>query len=183
MMKLIAGTTISLDGFTADAKGSPAALYADFAELQQSEAMQAAYRTTGAVIMGRRSFDMAEDPDSYADDYEFRTPLIIVTAKPPAKHPKEGNGVSIIFATNGVADAVRLAKQVAGDRDVTCVGGAMLIQSLLRENLVDELQIDIAPVILGSGLRLFENVDQRKLKLTSATSLAGGRTSLVYEPL
>ena len=182
MKRLIAGTTISLDGFTADANGSPGALYADFAELQQSEAMQEAYRTTGAV-MGRRSFDMAEDPDSYADDYEFRTPLIIVTSKPPAKHPREGNGVSIIFATNGVADAVRHAKAAAGGRDVTCVGGAMLIQSLLRENLVDELQIDIAPVILGSGLRLFENVDPRKLKLTSATSLAGGRTSLVYTPL
>lgn len=180
MTRLIAGTTISLDGFTAEANGSPAALYADFAELQQSEAMQEAYRTTGAVIMGRRSFDLAEDPDSYADDYEFRTPLIIVTSKPPARHPKEGNGVSIIFATNGVADAVRQAKAAAGGRDVTCVGGAMLIQSLLRENLIDELQIDIAPVILGSGLRLFETVGQRRLRLTSATRLAGGRTSLVY---
>ncbi|RYG32896.1 MAG: dihydrofolate reductase, partial [Burkholderiales bacterium] len=124
-----------------------------------------------------------EDPDSYADDYEFRTPLIIVTAKPPAKHPKEGNGVSIIFATNGVADAVAQAKKAAAGRDVTCVGGAMLIQSLLRENLVDELQIDIAPVILGNGLRLFENVDQRNLKLISASNLAGGRTSLIYKPL
>lgn len=183
MTKLVAGTTISLDGFTADANGSPGALYADFAEMQQSDLMKDSYRRTGAVIMGRKIFDMAEDPDSYAADYEYRTPLIIVTSMPPAKHPAEGNGVSIIFATNGVADAVAQAKQAANSRDVTCVGGAKLILSLLRENLVDELQIDIAPVILGGGLHLFENVDQRNLKLVSASHLAGGRTSLIYKPL
>ena len=63
---------------------------------------------------------MAADADSYAADYEYRTPLIIVTSKLPAKHPAEGNGVSIIFATNGVADAVAQAKEAAKGRDVTC---------------------------------------------------------------
>lgn len=180
MTKLIAGMTMSLDGFIADANGSAGALYADFEELLQSPAMKHAFETTGAVIMGRRIFDTPNDPDSYAADYEFRTPLIIVTSKAPAKHPKEGNGVTITFATNGIHDAVRLAKEAAKGRDVQCVGGAMLIQSLLRERLIDELHMDISPILLGEGRRLFDDAGQHTLKLVSASNLAGGRTSLIY---
>lgn len=180
MTKLIAGMTMSLDGFIADARGSAGALYPDFEELLQSAAMKHAFETTGAVIMGRRIFDTPGDPDGYADDYEFRTPLIIVTSKPPEKHPKEGNGVTITFATNGVRDAVRLAKEAAAGRDVQCVGGATLIQSLLRERLIDELHMDISPILLGERRRLFDEIGEHKLSLRSASRLPGGRTSLIY---
>jgi dihydrofolate reductase len=65
---VIAGATISLDGFVQDADGSSAALYADFEELAGSEYMRAVQDETGAVLMGRRTFDGAEDPDDYADN-------------------------------------------------------------------------------------------------------------------
>jgi dihydrofolate reductase len=131
-------------------------------------------------MMGRRTYEQAADPDGYAESYEFRVPLVIVTSHPPAKTPKEGNGVSFIFATQGVADAARRAKEAAKGRDVQCVGGAMLIRSLLREGLVDELQIDVMPVLFGSGLRLFSDDDAHRLRLTSSEHHASGRVSLVY---
>ena len=180
MTRLIAGMTMSLDGFVEDASGSAAPLYPDFAGLRASAPMQEAMKTTGAVLMGRRTFEMATDPDSFADSYEFRTPLVILTRHPPAKKPKEGDGVSFIFATQGLEDAIAQARRAAGARNVMCVGGAQLIRALVATNTCDELHIDITPILLGSGLRLFDRIGAHNLRLDRQTHLPGGRICLAY---
>ena len=79
---------MSLDGFVEDQNGSVARLYPDFAELSSSELMQAQIRSTGAVVMGRRTYEMAEDPDTYADSYEYQVPIFVVTKQAPAEGAK-----------------------------------------------------------------------------------------------
>jgi dihydrofolate reductase len=64
MTKVIFGITMSLDGFINDANGSVALLYPDLKALDQTDMMQESIRTTGAVVMERRTFEMASDPDS-----------------------------------------------------------------------------------------------------------------------
>ena len=71
MAKIIAGATQSLDGFVADEKGDISLLYQDYDALRNSSLMQEYINETGAVIMGRRTFDMG-DPDEYVGNYEFQ---------------------------------------------------------------------------------------------------------------
>ena len=72
--KVIVGMTISLDGFAADRNGSAGTLYPDLEDLRDTDYMQAMIRETGAVLMGKRAFEMG-DPDSYVGTYEFQVPI------------------------------------------------------------------------------------------------------------
>ena len=114
MAKVIAGMTVSLDGFISDADGSTAALYPDFAELVDAPYMKAMQDETGAVLMGRRTFGMAENPDDYADSYEFQVPIFVVTHVPPALTPKRNERLSFTFVRDGVREAVARAIQAGG---------------------------------------------------------------------
>lgn len=170
MSKVIAGMTMSLDGFVQDQNGSVARLYPDFAEMNSSELMQAQIRSTGAVVMGRRTYEMADDPDTYADSYEYQVPIFVVTKQAPQKLPKQNDRLTFTFVTggiesDGIARAIDLAQAAAGGKDVVVVGGPTTIQECLRRRLVDELQVDIMPVLLCSGLRLFEHLDEADIKL------------------
>ncbi|MEO6509250.1 MAG: dihydrofolate reductase family protein [Patescibacteria group bacterium] len=182
MAKIIAGMSMSLDGYINDNNGSVDKLYSDFGELHDAPSFQEMIKKTGAVIMGRHVYDMA-DPFSWAnDDYEFQTPIFVLTHTPPAKYP-EGNGkLSFTFVTEGIESAVSKAKEAAGTMDVQVLG-ASTIQQCLNAGLCDELQIDLMPVLLGKGLRLFENIDTDKIKLervkTEEATLV--RTSLILK--
>jgi dihydrofolate reductase len=73
---------MSLDGFVADADGNVDRLYADLANLQGDPYLTATIAETGAVIMGRKTFEMG-DPDSYVGEYEFQVPIFVLTHHPP----------------------------------------------------------------------------------------------------
>src|ERR687893_253202 len=100
MARLIAGMTVSLDGYVQDDEGSTDALYPDLADLQDSPYMTAMQDETGAVLMGRRTFDMAGDPDSYADTYELQVPIVVLTHTPPAVAPKRNDRLYVTFVTD-----------------------------------------------------------------------------------
>jgi dihydrofolate reductase len=179
MARVIAGMTVSLDGFVQDANGSTDALYPDLAELQDSAYMKAMQERTGAVLMGRRTFDMAGDPDGYADGYELQVPIFVVTHTPPPVEPKRNERLFFTFVTDGVESAVGQAAEAAGERDVTVVGGVDLNRQLLAAGLVDELHVDVMPVLLGSGLRLFDGTPPLLLEKLGVEE-AGARTSLRF---
>jgi dihydrofolate reductase len=179
MAKVIAGMTMSLDGFIEDADCSAAALYPDLADLQDEPYMKAMQDETGAVLMGRRTFEMAGDPDDYADTYEFQVPIFVVTHTPPPVAPKRNERLFVTFVTDGVRDAVSRASQAAGDRAVTVVGGADLTRQLLAAGLVDELRVDVMPVLLGAGLRLFEDTGPIALEKLGVDEV-GARTTLRF---
>jgi dihydrofolate reductase len=160
MSKVIAGMTVSLDGFVNDSRGSISGLYPDLGAWLQSAVGQEAIATTGAAVMGKRFYAMAADPDFYADDYEFQVPIFVVTHEVPKKLPKHNDKLTFTFVTDGVESAVTKAKAVAGDKDVSVLGGASVTQQCLGAGLVDELHVDIMPVLLHKGLRLFENLER-----------------------
>jgi len=178
--KVMAGMTMSLDGFVADADGNVDRLYADLADLQGTPYMTATIAETGAVIMGRKTFEMG-DPDSYVGEYEFQVPIFVLTHHPPQIPPKQDNRLTFTFVGDGVASAVVQAKAAAGDKAVQVVGGVNVIQQLLQAGLVDELHIDVMPLFLGEGLRLFEHVALDGLDLeTLGVETVGQRTGLRF---
>lgn len=178
MGKVVAGMTISLDGFMDADKVNP-----DFDELLRTESFKEMIKATGAVIMGRHVYEMA-DPFLWAnDDYEFQTPIFVLTHTPPEKYPKGNGKLSFHFVTDGVESAISQAKKIAGEKMVQIIGGADTIQQCLNSGLCDELQIDVMPLILGKGLRLFEHIDTEKItleriKVEKTTPL---RTSLYFK--
>lgn len=182
MAKVIGGLTLSLDGFANDAHGSIDRLYPDLVDLQNSEMLQEEIRTTGAVILGRRSFDLG-DPDAYAEGYEFQVPLFVVTHHVPEKKPKENEQLTVTFVTDGIESAVEQAKAAAGDRDVMLIG-ASITQQCMNAGLCDELHVGFMPVLFGDGLRLFENIDATDVKLEKIRVFESGeRTDIWYRIL
>jgi dihydrofolate reductase len=106
----------------------------------------------------------------------------VLTHKPPKKHPKETEELTFTFVTDGIVRAIEQAKAAADGKDVTVIGGASVARQCLKAGLVDELQIDIMPVLLGGGLRLFEGSDMESLRLErlKAMELPAGRTHLRF---
>ena len=181
MSKVIAGMTMSLDGFVNDISGSVASLYSDFEAYQNTEPYKESIQKTGAVVMGKNTFAMAEDPDWYVD-YEFQVPIFVLTHAIPSKQPKATDKVSFTFVTEGVESAIKQAKLAAGNKDVTVIGGASTIRQCIKAGLVDELQIDIMPILLGGGLRLFEGSETASIQLErlNVVNLPGGRIHMKF---
>lgn len=180
MGKVIAGMTMSLDGFVADADGNGGRLYSDMETLQGTPYMEETIAETSAVIMGRKTFEMG-DPDSYVGAYEFQAPIFVLTHHPPATPPKQDERLTFTFVPDGVTSAVAQATAAAGDKAVQVVGGASVLQQLPRGGLVDELHIDVMPVLLGAGPRLFEDGDLSSVGLeTLGVETVGQRTNLRF---
>ncbi|MGI8688295.1 MAG: dihydrofolate reductase family protein [Thermomicrobiales bacterium] len=165
MGKVILGMTMSLDGFVNDRNGAVHSLYPDLAALRETDLLQEAIQTTGAVVMGRRTYTMG-DPDAYADTYEFQVPIFVLTHAAPEKQPKENKELTFTFVTDGIERTLARARIAAGARNVMVVGGANVFQQCIRASLCDEIHIGIMPVLLGEGLRLFAqgSVEQRDLE-------------------
>jgi dihydrofolate reductase len=124
-------------------------------------------RSTGAVIMGRRMFSGGEgpwedDPKAdgwWGDDPPFHKPVFVVTHHARESEEKQG-GTTYTFVTEGPEAALEQARAAAGDKDVLLAGGANVAQEYLKAGLLDEVQIHVAPVLLGGGVRLFDQLDQ-----------------------
>ena len=182
MAKVILGTTMSVDGFINDRNGSVAALYPDLETWQYTKPGRESIQNTGAVVMGRNSFAMAEDPDSLAENYEYQVPIFVLTHKPPQRHPLENDRLTFTFVTDGIESAIRQAKAAAGDKNVTVIGAPSTARQCLNAGLADELHIDIMPVLLGAGLRFFDDIEavQLQLERLQVIDLPGGRTHLRF---
>jgi len=178
MGKVIAGMTLSLDGFVSDAQGDVSQLYPDLGELAHTEMLLEEIRTTGAVVMGRNTYDMG-DPDLYADNYEFQVPIFVLTHHIPEKLPKQNDKLTFTFVTDGIASAVAQAKAAAGAKDVVLIG-ASINQQCLNAGLCDELHIGFMPVLFGDGLRLFDNLAVKPTLEKFKIFEFGGRTDIWF---
>ena len=170
MGKIILGMTMSLDGFVNDRNGEVGRLYPDLEALRETEVLQEAIRTTGAVVMGRHAYDMANGDFT---GYEFQVPIFVLTHHVPAKAAKgENENFKFNFITDGIENAIEKARLAAAEKDVTVIGGADIFQQCLNKGLVDEIQIDIAPLLLGDGLRLFERINADVIELENMGVIA-----------
>lgn len=123
------------------------------------------FRNVGAWIMGRNMFGPVRGPwpdeawkGWWGENPVYHMPVFVLTHHPREPVVMEG-GTTFHFVTDGIHVALERAREVAGGRDVRLGGGINAIQQYLRERLVDEMHIAVAPVLLGSGERLFEGID------------------------
>ena len=121
-------------------------------------------RNAGATIMGRRMFSgghgpWESDPNAdawWGDEPPFHHPVFVLTHHEREPVEKDG-GTTFTFVTDGIESALDQARAAAGEKDVAVAGGADVIQQYLAAGLVDELQVHVAPVLLGGGVRLFSD--------------------------
>jgi dihydrofolate reductase len=136
------------DGDTAVAAGAPFRVSEDSAELLR-EAME----TVGAIIGGRRYFDLA---DGWGGRHPMGVPAFILTHEPPAGWPQDS---AIRFVTDGLESAVAKAREAAGDKDVA-IATPSIVRQTLEAGILDELQVNVVPVVLGEGLPFFDGIPE-----------------------
>jgi dihydrofolate reductase len=123
----------------------------------------------GAYIMGRNMFSPGRGEWDlswrgwWGENPPYHVPVFVLTHYPRESLPMEG-GTTFHFVTDGIESALEQARAAAGDQDVHIIGGANAIQQYLAAGLLDELQLHIAPVLLGSGERLLENAGDPTLE-------------------
>ena len=123
------------------------------------------FQNIGAWILGRNMFGPVRGPwpdeswrGWWGDNPVYQVPVFVLTHHARAPLVMEG-GTTFYFVTEGIAVALKRAREAAQGKDVRVGGGVNVIQQYLHQRLIDEMHIAIAPVLLGSGERLFEGVD------------------------
>jgi len=119
-----------------------------------SEMLTEAFAGVRAIVMGRRMFDLGEP--YWGEDPPFRMPVFVVTHEP--REALVRGDTTFAFVTGGPEGAVDMAREAAGDGDVSIAGGADVIRQLLRAGAVDAMTLHVVPVSLGGGASLFEGV-------------------------
>ncbi len=114
----------------------------------------------GAVLSGRRMFDVA---GAWGGKHPLNVPIVVLTHHPPQEWVNKPDS-PFTFVTDGVESAVAKARESAGGKSVG-VGGADVTRQCLKAGLLDEIGIDLVPVLLGSGIRLFEQIGIEPLEL------------------
>jgi dihydrofolate reductase len=123
----------------------------------------------GAYIMGRRMFGGGEGPWDetwtgwWGEDPPFHVPVFVLTHHEREPLPMEG-GTTFNFVTDGIESALEQARAAAAEGDIAIAGGASAVQQYLRAGLLDELYLHIAPILLGGGERLLEDVGNPSLE-------------------
>lgn len=193
MGKVVANMSMSLDGYIEDSAGSVADLFAwysagertvempgDAREFRTSDASAAriveAVRATGALICGRRLFDLTH---GWGGRHPAGVPVFVVTHRPPDgwEHPE----APFTFVTDGVASAVAQAKAAAGGRSVA-VASADIARQCLDLGLLDVIAVDLVPVLLGGGTPFFAGPRPGPVSLGTPTVVQSrGVTHLVYD--
>ena len=122
----------------------------------------------GATIMGRNMFDAGRgDWDAswkgwWGDNPPYHHATFVLTHHPREPLPMQG-GTTFYFVTDGIESALRQAREAAGGKDVQIGGGAATVRQFLRAGHLDELYLDIVPIVLGKGERLLENVGDPRM--------------------
>jgi dihydrofolate reductase len=194
MGKVIFNMSMSLDGFVAGPNDGPENPLGDGGErlftwygsgdteykmpggdwLFKTSAASAAQldeavKTTGVIVTGRRTFDFAK---AWGGQHPLDVPVIVLTHQVPQEWVKEGSPFT--FVTDGVESAIAQAKLIAGEKNVA-VGSASTLQQCLKVGLLDEIHIDLAPVLLFDGIRLFDHlgIEPVDLQIVEVTATAG----------
>ena len=203
MGKVSTGLSMSLDGFIAGPNDGPQSplgeggerLFAWYSEgdteyrlpgtemvfeisPQSAELLREAHSKMGAFVTGRRTFDIT---DGWGGRPPLGVPAFVLSHTVPQQWVYEGSPFT--FVTDGVESAVERARAVAGEKDVA-VGAASIVQQCLRAGLLDEIHIDLVPVLLGGGVRLFEHLGTTPIELESTRVIeAPGVTHLTFRVL
>lgn len=200
MGKVSIGLSMSLDGFIAGPNDGPGSPLGDGGERlfawysgggteyrlpgtemvfevspQSAELLREAHGKMGAFVTGRRTFDITT---GWGGRPPLGVPTFVVTHTIPQEWVHEGSPFT--FVTDGVESAVEQAREAAGDKDVA-VGAASIAQQCIRAGLLDEIHVDLVPVLLGGGVRLFDRLGAEPIELERTRVVeAPGVTHLTF---
>ncbi|MFI6262566.1 dihydrofolate reductase family protein [Micromonospora sp. NPDC051006] len=194
MTKVMTGATMSLDGYIADAShGGFEYLFQWYGNgkvetptanpdmtLRTSAASARHLRElnerTGALVVGRRLFDMT---GGWGGRHPMDVPVVVVTHSVPEGWEREND--SFVFVSDGIESAIGRAKAIAGDKHVGVNGGTIAAQ-VIQAGLLDEVHVDLVPVLLGAGIPLFADLKIAPVQLEGPTSVVEGDgvTHLAY---
>ena len=140
----------------------------------------------GATVMGRNMFGggpgpWADDPWNgwWGDEPPFRQPVFVLTHH--EREPLVLGDTTFTFVTDGIESALEQATEAAGGKDVALGGGADVAQQYMAAGLLDTIEISVVPVLLGGGVRLFDNLDGSDIRLEPVRAIeAPGVTHLKY---
>ena len=188
MGKVIAQASMSLDGFIADTNDQAGPLFdwynngnaevtghPDFHTSPASaEYLRAAWSAIGADVIGRRLFDLT---NGWNGRPAVGDAVFVVTHQPPADWPYPD--APFTFVTDGLHSALAQAQAVAGDRDVSITPGNIAGQAL-QAGLIDEIRIDLVPVVFGAGVRYFGDYAGSPLLLDDPQIVQGDRVTHLH---
>jgi dihydrofolate reductase len=192
MSKVVALMSMSLDGFVADPEDGVDEVFAWYfsgdvevptadpgftfrVSPPSAEHLRSLQSEIGAMLTGRRTFERA---GGWGGQHPWGIPAFVITSEVPAGWPKPDSPV--YFVTDGIESAVAEARQAAGGKSVGVHGG-QTISTLLNAGLLDEVHVDLAAVLLGSGVPLFGDLENTPVILGDPTVVAGsGVTHLRY---
>jgi dihydrofolate reductase len=196
MTKLIAEFTISLDGFIAGADDDVWPIFGwyssgdtDFqvpgsgmvfkVSRASADLLRREWDQVGAIVTGRRDFDVSK---AWGGSSPLGVPIFIVTHTVPDEW-SSNEGTPFTFVTEGVESAIEKAKLVAGDKNIG-ISGSKIVQQCLKAGLLDELQLHLVPILLGTGIRLFDHLETNPIDLERIEVIEGtGVTHLRFRVL
>lgn len=170
MGKVTSGFSMSLDGFVADAKDGVDEVFRWYITgtadrevttgdttfrftSEGADMIEQAGRVAGVLVTARRTFDVSR---AWGGKHPMDVPVVVVTHAPPQEWV-DREGSPFTFVTDGIPSAIETARRIAGDKDVV-VGAPSVLQQCLQLGLLDEIHIDLVPVLLGAGVRLFADL-------------------------
>lgn len=179
MSRVIIHATVTLDGFIADADGGVDWMFGRPSAPEDDAVVERVLERIGAVVGGANKTQTIEDGEIPYGGM-LKVPVYLMTHT--EHEPIERDGVTYTFVVDDIARAVESAKQAAGDKWVSLLGGSISRQCLVL-GLVDELHLDVAPVLLGEGIPLFAGLGQRIDLERMETSAFASETHLRYRVL
>lgn len=186
MGKVVSGLTMSLDGYIAGPNDGPehplgengmqlfdwyesgdteytvpSGTMAFHISAESAQMLDETFSAIGALVTGRRTFDIT---DGWGGQHPVDAPIFVVTHEVPHEWIERYPDAPFTFVTDGIESAVAQAQAVAGDQDVA-VGAASLVQQALKAGLLDEMHVSLVPLLLGGGVRLFEDFGSEPVKM------------------
>jgi dihydrofolate reductase len=193
MSRVILDISVSLDGFVARPGDDPGPIHdwlfdggtvnphSDFFKTAgaSTQVLSESLTTTGAIVTGRRTYDLT---GGWGGNHPVKdAPVFVVTHTSPETVP---HGHTSFTFVDGVQAAVEQAKHAARNKDVWVMGGASVARQCLMAGLLDEMQIHLAPTLLGHGVRLLDDLGKHDVRLEQTRVLeAPGVTHLRYRVL
>jgi dihydrofolate reductase len=194
MTKVIADITMSVDGFVTGPRpdlehglghgGDELHAWAFSEDPVDAEQLRSGTEVSGAVVMGRRLFDIVDGPGGWNDDVGYGArevgmpPFFVVThAAPETRRLRDHD---FTFVTDGIASAIDQARKAAGEKDVVIMGGGDVIAQALDAGIVDQLHLHISALILGEGTPLFHGVGRIEMRQTDV-QVSTTATHATYE--
>ncbi len=195
MAKVIADISMSIDGFVTGPDpdlehglghgGEPLHVWAFSDDEVDAQVLASSTERSGAVVMGRRLFDIVDGPNGWNDEMGYGArqagtpPFFVVTHTKPESIRLE---LDFTFVTDGLAAAIQLARAAAGTMDVVVMGGGDVVRQCVDDGLADQLVLHLSPIILGAGTPLFLGATRRELRQRDV-GVSPNATHLTYDVL